>query len=104
MNWNLVAHAGETHESSIESFSHNLQPWPIAVLFFIIFLLVVGNVVFAFTKKSLYKTLLVLSVILLVGAFFVYENLKVLSVLSLTTSLVFLLLLSMRPKPEALKK
>lgn len=79
----LLAHAGEAHESSNESLIHYLSVWWIAILVFIISTYLLATIIFALTKKSLPKTLLTLMAVFLVAGLFSYEKSPVISVLSI---------------------
>ncbi len=101
---NLLAHAGEIHDTTEQSLAHRLEQWYVAVIVFAVLLFVIGNLVYLLTKKSLNRTLAILSTMLFVSAFLVYENLKVLSVLCLVTSFIFVMVLIMDPKTQSANK
>ena len=101
---NLLAHAGEIHDTTEQSLTHRLEQWYVAVIVFAVLLFVVGNLVYLLTKKSLNRTLTILSTMLFVSAYLVYQNLKVLSVLCLVTSFIFVIVLIMNPKSQSANK
>jgi hypothetical protein len=79
----LIAHAGEVHESSNESLIHYLGVWYIALAVFVVGTYVLATLVYSLTKKSLSKTLAALLVVYLAAGFTLYEKSPVISVLSI---------------------
>lgn len=102
----LLAHAGETHESSSESTSHLLESWYVALPLFLLAVAGIATIVYVLSKRSLAATYLAVVAIFLVSGIFLYDKSAVISVMSLTIGLfgsVIVVLTSLAKTPESSK-
>jgi hypothetical protein len=79
----LIAHAGEVHESTNESLVHYLEVWYIALIVFVVGTYVIGTLVYMLTKKSMSKALGALLICYLIAGLTMYEKSPVISILSI---------------------
>lgn len=107
MNMNLIAslfaHAGEDHDTVIDTAAHSAPEWYIAIPLFLIVIALVANFIWTITKKNLGTTILVTAIILLMAGFTMYRISPAISVISLTAGFIlagFLALGSISGKPQ----
>lgn len=82
----ILAHAGETHETSLEAAAHEI-PWYLQVIIFVVGITLIYSLLWLITKK-IDTSLLVISLILLVTGFLVFQIAPVISILAITAGLL----------------
>lgn len=79
----LIAHAGEVHDTTNESLLHYLGVWYIALATFAVGTYFIATLVYTLSKKSLGKTLGSLLIAYLLAGLTLYEKSPVISILSI---------------------
>lgn len=82
----IIAHAGESHGSELEATAHEL-PWFLQILIFLVGIALIYSLMWLITKK-VDTSLLVLSFVLLVSGFLVFQVAPIVSVLAITLGLI----------------
>lgn len=82
----IFAHAGESHGSELEAAAHEL-PWFLQIIVFLVGIALVYSLVWLITKK-VDTSLLVVSFVLLVTGFLVFQIAPIVSVLAITAGLI----------------
>ncbi len=91
--FHILAHAGEAHESAIESVAHSLA-WYVQVPLFFVGAAFVAAVIWLITKRT-DRTLMLTSFLLLVAGFALSGVAPIVALLSITTGLVVTLLVTL---------
>lgn len=82
----LIAHAGEAHETSTETLTHSiLNEWWAALSIYIAILIILVTVTYFATKKSTTAAFSMLLSALLVGGIAMYSISPIVSIFALTT-------------------
>jgi hypothetical protein len=84
----VVAHAGETHSDAVETIAHTAAPWYIAVPLFIMFVAMIGYLTWLVSGKRPAAVMAVLSVVLLISGFTMFNISAAISVISITVGIV----------------
>jgi len=87
MYW-LLAHAGESHESSTEGLRHYLETWYYALPLWVLLLLIVGVAAYVLTHKSIPTTIGFVVFTMLFSGMFAYDLAPAVSILSIVLGLV----------------
>jgi len=84
--FNLIfAHAGEVHETTVETIAHELA-WYIQLPIFIVSVFILGYVIWLITKKP-DTTVLIMATILLIAGFLCFSIAPLISILSITVGM-----------------
>lgn len=95
----LVAHAGEVHENTVESTFHSTE-WYVQLPVFFLIVAVISGAIWLLTKSRT-ATTIVMSVLLLIGGFAMFSLTPIISIVSISTGLLaglFLLLIGVAEK------
>lgn len=87
MNILLLAHAGEDHSDTAEAFAH-FAPWYIAVPVFLVVMTMITYLVWLVTGRKNDTTLLIVSGILLVVGFTMFNISPYISIIAITVGLL----------------
>lgn len=89
MNFNILSHAGEAHETAVQATSHaTLSNWYIALPLFLISIALFTYIVWKISKKNLLTTLLATSIALLATGFGFAQTIPSISVIAITAGLI----------------
>lgn len=82
------AHDGEAHIDTIESVSHAVTPWYIAVPVFLVAVVIISYITWIISGKKLDTVMFVLATILLITGFTMFNISAAISVISITVGIV----------------
>ncbi len=84
-----IAHAGEEHTETVESISHYIPEWYIAVPLFLIIISMLGYLIWIISGKKLDTVLLILAILMLICGFTAYVVSPAISVTAITIGIIF---------------
>jgi predicted membrane protein len=84
----LLAHAGESHETTVEAVAHTATPWYIAVPLFILAVLAVTYLTWVLSKKKIDIVIFVISPLLLIAGFTMFNFSSAISIISLAIGFI----------------
>ena len=83
-----LAHAGEEHADSVESVTHFIEPWYIAIPTFVAFIAILSMLIWLLSGKRSDIVMIIMAFVLLVCGFTVFNISAIVSVISITAGFI----------------
>jgi hypothetical protein len=83
----ILAHAGEEHSNTVESISHSID-WYIALPIFFLVVAAIGYLAWIVSGKKIDLVAIVLSIVLLISGFTLFNISAAISVISITAGII----------------
>lgn len=84
----VLAHAGEEHSDSLDTVTHAVSPWYVAVPLFLLVVAGIGYLTWLLSGRKPDTVLIVLSIVLLISGFTLFNISPFISVISITVGIL----------------